>query len=345
VTVVCHFAVKDRNTGGPVHANAFEAKDPFCYLLQVHWLRLASPAPAAFCFLHIANIDERLGLMKKCYRAELTGVFGIPVDDNPTGAVEEAAYKAEGLNYRYLMIEVKPEDLQTAMDSVKAFGMKGINLTMPHKVTVVPMLDELSEAAGIIGAVNTVVNRDGKLFGENTDGKGFVRALEDSGESVEGKSVTILGAGGAARAIAVECALNHAKKINIVNRNTVRGKELVQILISKTDVSAEYVSWGENLPIPRETQILINATSIGFSPNIKDKPDIDYRTVTSSMVVCDVVFSPADTEFLKAVRARGAKTINGLGMLASQAALNFTLWTGKEAPLELMKKVLAEETA
>lgn len=283
--------------------------------------------------------------MKKCYRAELTGVFGIPVDDNPTGVVEEAAYKEEGLNYRYLTIEVKPEDLSIAMDSVKAFGMKGINLTMPHKVTVVPLLDELSEAAGIIGAVNTVVNRDGKLFGENTDGKGFVRALEDSGESIEGKTITILGAGGAARAIAVECALNHAKKLCIVNRNPERGKELVQILITKAGVLSEYIPWDKNLPIPQETQILINATSIGFSPNIKDRPDIDYRTVTSSMVACDVVFSPADTEFLKAARAQGAKTVNGLGMLASQAALNFTLWTGKKAPLELMKKVLAEETA
>lgn len=283
--------------------------------------------------------------MKKCYRAELTGVFGIPVDDNPTGVVEEAAYKEEGLNYRYLTIEVKPEDLSIAMDSVKAFGMKGINLTMPHKVTVVPLLDELPEAAGIIGAVNTVVNRDGKLFGENTDGKGFVRALEDSGESIEGKTITILGAGGAARAIAVECALNHAKKLCIVNRNPERGKELVQILITKAGVLSEYIPWDKNLPIPQETQILINATSIGFSPNIKDRPDIDYRTVTSSMVVCDVVFSPADTEFLKAARAQGAKTVNGLGMLASQAALNFTLWTGKKAPLELMKKVLAEETA
>lgn len=283
--------------------------------------------------------------MKKCYRAELTGVFGIPVDDNPTGAVEEAAYKAAGLNYRYLTIEVRPEDLQTAMDSVKAFGMKGINLTMPHKVTVVPMLDELSRAAGIIGAVNTVVNRDGKLFGENTDGKGFVRALKDSGETVEGKTVTILGAGGAARAIAVECALNNAGKIHIVNRNPERGEELAQIVTIKTNTPASYIPWDKTLPVPEETQILINATSIGFSPNVGDRPDIDYGTVTPSMVVCDVVFSPADTRFLKTVRARGAKTVNGLGMLASQAALNFTLWTGQEAPLELMKKVLAEETA
>lgn len=283
--------------------------------------------------------------MKKNYRAELTGVFGIPVDDNPTGAVEEAAYEACGLNYRYLTIEVKPEGLRTAMDSVKVFGMKGINLTMPHKVTVVPMLDELSDAARIIGAVNTVVNENGRLFGENTDGKGFVRALKDSGERVDGRTVTILGAGGAARAIAVECALNGARMINIVNRNESRGRELTDILNRNTDTPAQFIAWTGSIPVPGETQILINATSIGFSPNVSDRPDIDYGTVTPDMTVCDVVFSPADTEFLKAARARGARTVNGLGMLASQAALNFTLWTGQEAPLELMKEVLARETA
>lgn len=283
--------------------------------------------------------------MKKSYRAELTGVFGIPVDDNPTGAVEEAAYQAAGLNYRYLTIEVKPEDLQTAMDSVKAFGMKGINLTMPHKVAVIPMLDRLSDAAKIIGAVNTVVNENGILFGENTDGKGFIRALGENGESVKGKTVTILGAGGAARAIAVECALNGAAKIFIINRNPVRGQELADIISQNTAASSSFLAWDSALSVPSGTEILINATSIGFSPNISDRPDINYQSITPSMIVCDVVFSPADTEFLKSARKAGAKTVNGLGMLADQAALNFTLWTGQEAPVSLMKKVLAEETA
>lgn len=284
-------------------------------------------------------------IMKKSYRAELTGVFGIPVDDNPTGAVEEAAYQAAGLNYRYLTIEVKPEDLQTAMDSVKAFGMKGINLTMPHKVAVIPMLDRLSDAAKIIGAVNTVVNENGILFGENTDGKGFIRALGENGESVKGKTVTILGAGGAARAIAVECALNGAAKIFIINRNPVRGQELADIISQNTAASSSFLAWDSALSVPSGTEILINATSIGFSPNISDRPDINYQSITPSMIVCDVVFSPADTEFLKSARKAGAKTVNGLGMLADQAALNFTLWTGQEAPVSLMKKVLAEETA
>ena len=279
----------------------------------------------------------------KNYRAELTGVFGDPVDDNPTGVVEEAAFAAKNLNYRYLTIKVLPEDLGKAMDSVKIFGMKGINLTMPHKIKVLPYLDELSPAAEIIGAVNTVIQKEGKLFGENTDGKGFVTALKNSGETLDKKNVTILGAGGAARAIAVECALNGATHINIINRSIEKGEELASLIQMKTDSSAKYLNWKNNMAIPSDTDILINATSIGFSPNVTDKPDIDYTTITPEMCVCDVIFNPAETIFLKTVAENGAKTITGLGMLVQQAALNFTLWTGVEAPVDVMEDALKKE--
>ena len=279
----------------------------------------------------------------KNYRAELTGVFGDPVDDNPTGVVEEAAFAAKNLNYRYLTIKVLPEDLGKAMDSVKIFGMKGINLTMPHKIKVLPYLDELSPAAEIIGAVNTVIQKEGKLFGENTDGKGFVTALKNSGETLDKKNVTILGAGGAARAIAVECALNRAAHINIINRSIEKGEELASLIQMKTDSSAKYLNWKNNMEIPSDTDILINATSIGFSPNVTDKPDIDYTTITPEMCVCDVIFNPAETIFLKSAAENGAKTITGLGMLVQQAALNFTLWTGVEAPVDVMEDALKKE--
>ena len=279
----------------------------------------------------------------KNYRAELTGVFGDPVDDNPTGVVEEAAFAAKNLNYRYLTIKVLPEDLGKAMDSVKIFGMKGINLTMPHKIKVLPYLDELSPAAEIIGAVNTVIQKEGKLFGENTDGKGFVTALKNSGETLDKKNVTILGAGGAARAIAVECALNGAAHINIINRSIEKGEELASLIQMKTDSSAKYLNWKNNMAIPSDTDILINATSIGFSPNVTDKPDIDYTTITPEMCVCDVIFNPAETIFLKSAAEKGAKTITGLGMLVQQAALNFTLWTGVEAPVDVMEDALKKE--
>ena len=279
----------------------------------------------------------------KNYRAELTGVFGDPVDDNPTGVVEEAAFQAKGLNYRYLTIKVLPEDLETAMASVRVLGMRGINLTMPHKVKVLGCLDELSEAASIIGAVNTVIHRGGKLYGENTDGKGFVTALKNEGMSLKGKRVTMLGAGGAARAICVECVLNGAEHITVINRNAERGRELAALLNEKTNCKAEYLPWEEGMKIPEDTEILINGTSAGFSPNVDERPDIDYSTVTEKMCVCDVVFNPVETVFLREAAKCGAKTVTGLGMLVQQAALNFALWTGEEAPVDVMEEALRRE--
>ena len=281
--------------------------------------------------------------MEKNYRAEITGVFGDPVDGNPTGVMEEAAYEACGLNYRYLTLKVTREDFDDAMKSIRALHMKGMNLTMPHKITVLPYLDEVSEAAGIIGAVNTIVVRDGKLFGENTDGKGFVQALKNKGVSLQDKKIVILGAGGAAKAIAVECALEGAAQVTIINRTKEKAEELAQVLTEHTKARAIGLKWESEQKIPADTDILINATSIGLMPDADAKPDIDYDSISSEMVVSDVVFNPAETLFLKEAAARGAKTVNGLGMLACQGALNFTLWTGVEAPLEIMEETLRKE--
>ena len=282
--------------------------------------------------------------MEKNYRAELTGVFGDPVEGNPTGVMEEAAYDELGLNFRYITMKVTPDGFPDAMRAVKALHMKGVNLTMPHKLAVIPFLDELSEAASIIGAVNTVVVReDGTLFGENTDGKGFVEALLRYGEKPEGKQIVILGAGGAARAIATECALAGAKKITVINRTKERADELANLIRTKTNADAEAVGWESRQAIPEGTEILINATCIGLGDDRANKPDIDYDTVTDGMTVSDVVFNPSDTLFLQEAAKRGAKTVNGLGMLACQGARNFTLWTGEQAPLEVMVNKLKEE--
>lgn len=184
--------------------------------------------------------------MAKNYRSELVGAFGCPIDENPTGVMEEAAFREKGLDYRYLTIKVKPENLKAAMEGVRAFGMKGINLTIPHKVEVLRYLDELSPAAEIIGAVNTVIHKDGRLYGENTDGKGFLLSLEKEGVSLAGKKIAVLGAGGAARAIAVECALAGASRIIIINRNGERGKELTELLKKRTKAETSF------LPFVRE---------------------------------------------------------------------------------------------
>lgn len=281
--------------------------------------------------------------MEKNYRSELVGLLGDPVDGNPTGVMEEAAFAAAGLNYRYITIRVRPEDLDAAMAGVRAFGMKGLNLTMPHKIEVIKHMDALTEAAEIIGAVNTVFLRDGKLIGENTDGKGFVRSLLDEGIPLLGKRVSILGAGGAAKAIGVECALAGADSITIINRNRVRGEALAGKIARHTAARAEFIPWEGKVAVPVNTEILINATCVGLTPNDSEKPEIDYNGIKPGMTVCDVVFNPVMPVFLKEAKERGAKVITGIGMLVNQGALNFSLWTGVEPDRSVMFECLKRE--
>lgn len=281
--------------------------------------------------------------MNKCYRSELVGAFGCPIDENPTGVMEEAAFKAKGLDFRYLTIKVNQGDLKAAMDGVRAMNMRGINLTIPHKVEVLKYLDNLSEAAEIIGAVNMVVNENGRLWGENTDGKGYLISLKNNDVSPKGKSITILGAGGAARAISVECALAGAKKITIANIERKQGEDLVELLLKRTGVEAEFIMWDHPIDIPYDTEILSNATSVGLYPNVDQKPDINYDSIHSGMIVTDVIFNDPHTLFLQEAEKRGTKTINGLGMLVNQGALNFSLWTGVNAPIDVMEATLKNE--
>lgn len=281
--------------------------------------------------------------MSKNYRAELVGAFGCPIEENPTGVMEEAAFAAKGLDYRYLTIRVEKGALKDAVAGVRAMNMRGINLTIPHKVEVLSYLDALSPAAELIGAVNTVVNDGGRLWGENTDGKGFLQSLQLAGVSVTGRTVTLLGAGGAGRAIAVECALAGAKRVLILNGSPQRGEELAALLREKTAADAAYLPWQGTASLPEGTDILVNATPIGLYPKVNEKPDIDYNGITPEMIVTDVVFNDPNTLFLQEAARRGAQTIDGLGMLACQGALNFTLWTGEEAPLEVMREQLRRE--
>lgn len=280
---------------------------------------------------------------EKNYRAELVGVFGDPVDGNPTGAMEEAGFAALGLNWRYLTCRVAVDDLADAIRGLRALGMRGVNLTMPHKVEVIRHLDELTPAARIIGAVNTVIHENGRLIGENTDGKGFVRSLTDEGLSLAGRVVTLLGAGGAAKAIGVECALNGARKIHIINRNAARGEALAQTIRENTPAEADYLPWVGTANLPEDGDMLINATCAGFHPDVNSCPDVAYEQIPAGMPVCDVVFNPAMPLFLKKAQARGARIITGLGMLVNQGALNFELWTGHEAPREIMMQALQRE--
>ncbi|MDR3211437.1 MAG: shikimate dehydrogenase [Planctomycetota bacterium] len=281
--------------------------------------------------------------MSKNYRSQLVGVFGYPVDENPTGVIEEAAFAAKKLDFRYITMLVEPTGLAGAMAGLRAMHFRGVNLTIPHKVEVLKYLDELSPAAKIIGAVNTVVAKEGKLWGDNTDGKGFLASLVDEGVAVAGKKVALLGAGGAARAIGVELALAGAAVVRVVNRDPGRGEDLVGVISRETPAKGEYIPWRGTAAIPGDSDIVVNATPVGLYPKVDDRPDIDYSWFSSARVVADVVFNDPNTLFLQAAAERGAKCINGLGMLVNQGAVNFTLWTGVEAPKDVMTQALKRE--
>ncbi|MFH1512060.1 MAG: shikimate dehydrogenase [Bacillota bacterium] len=278
------------------------------------------------------------------YLDSLVGVFGHPAAENPGVVIQEAAFREMGLPlWRYLTIDVVPNKLEDAIAGLKAFKMRGINCSIPHKINVIQYLDELSESARLIGAVNTIVNNGGKLFGDNTDGKGFMESLEYNGVDPKGKRIVILGAGGAARAISVELSLAGADSITIVNRpqDEVLAQSLMELLKSIIP-SCGYVPWNGTYSVPADTDILVNATPIGLYPDVDAIPDIDVETILPSMFVQDVIPNPAVTPFLRAAEARGARWNTGAGMLINQAAINIEMWTGIKPDKDVMLKALEE---
>ncbi len=275
------------------------------------------------------------------YLDSLVGVFGHPVAENPGVVIQEAAFKDLGLDlWRFLTIDVEPKDLGHAIKGLKAFNMKGINCTLPHKIEVIKYLDDMAESAKHIGAVNTIVNEGGKLTGHNTDGQGFMIALEEAGVDPKGKNIIILGAGGAARAISVEMSLAGAKKITIVNRVEDKefGESLIRLLEDELNMVTAYVDWTETFNVPEEADILVNATPLGLYPNINEKPNINYDTMRKELYVQDVIPNPAYTPFLAEADQRGCQWQSGMGMLVNQAALNIEMWTGLKPDKGVMIK-------
>jgi len=275
------------------------------------------------------------------FKAELVGVLGYPVAENPTCVMQEAAFAALNLSWRYLTIEVKPQALPDALRGVRAFGMRGINLTIPHKVAVMSLLDEIAPDAALIGAVNTVRREGDRLIGENTDGKGFMRGLaQDAGMQAREKRVVVLGAGGAARAIATELALAGAAELILVNRDPHRGAELAAGLKARLNVDVRFVPWDHTFGVSDEVDILVNATSIGLYPDVQAVPDVDLSRARLDLLVCDVIPNPPETAFLRQVQALGMRTLDGLAMLVNQGSIGFEMWTGLKAPEEAMKAAL-----
>jgi shikimate dehydrogenase len=277
--------------------------------------------------------------MAQSFKQELVGVFGHPVAENPTQAMVEPAFAAMGLEWRYLTVEVRPEDLPEAVRGARAMGWRGFNCTIPHKVAVIPLLDELTKTAEAIGAVNCVVIREGRLIGDNTDGKGFLQSLE-SVRPAAGARVVLLGAGGAARAIGVELALAGAASITVVNRSQERGEVLAGHLRDRTGVAVEFVRWESEFPLPKETDVLVNATSIGLFPDVAARVPIALETLSPRVLVCDVIPNPPKTRLLRDAEARGCVTLDGLGMLVNQGVIGIRLWTGQEPDPSVMRQAL-----
>jgi shikimate dehydrogenase len=275
------------------------------------------------------------------FRSDLVGCFSVGSNGNPSVEMVEAAFRHHDINFRYINCEVTPENLGAAVAGAKAMGWIGFNCSIPHKIEVIKYLDGLGESAKIIGAVNCTVLRDGKFIGENTDGKGFLASLQ-AVTNPTGKSVVIFGAGGAARAVAVEVALAGAKSIVIVNRDFKRGQELAELINSKTKSHATHVHWTNTFKIPESTDIVVNATSIGMSPNRSARLELDTNSLQPNMIVADVVIDPPLTHLIQDAQAKGCTVLNGFGMLVNQGILGIKFWTGIDVDPEPMHERLRQ---
>jgi len=271
----------------------------------------------------------------------LTGSFSSPAAGNPTVAMIEAAYRHHRLDARYINCEVPPDRLGDAVRGARAMGWAGFNLSIPHKVAVIAHLDRLAESAEIIGAVNCVVRVGDELVGENADGQGFLSSLQSVLDPA-GKVVVLFGAGGAARAIAVETARAGAASLTVVNRDHSRGEELVKLINERTPATARLVTWDRTYAIPADTDIVVNATSIGLFPDTDGRLNIELGSLLPGMVVADIIPNPPETALLKSARQRGCTTLDGLGMLINQGIICVKHWTGVDADPAVMRRTLEE---
>jgi len=272
----------------------------------------------------------------------LTGSFSTPAADNPTVAMMEAAYAHHGIDARYINCDVATEDLADAVRGATAMGWIGFNCSLPHKVAVIDLPDELAESARLIGAVNCAVRRNDRWIGENTDGQGFLASLRTLAEPA-GQRVLILGAGGAARAIAVELALAGAAELWVANRSLAKAAEIADLVNAETSSACTPVEWRQQLTVPASASVVVNATSLGL-PGSGEVP-LSFDVIPMGLVVCDVIPNPPDTSFLQRALAAGARTLDGRGMLLNQGAINIELWTGVDPDREVMGRALDEAIA
>ena len=279
--------------------------------------------------------------MKVTGKTAVYGIFGYPVKHSLSPLMQNAAFSEKAIDAVYVPFEVPPENLKEAVEGVRALGVRGLNVTVPHKERIVEHLDYLSDEAELLGAVNTVKNENGELTGYNTDAEGFLRSLLEEGVELEGKRALMFGAGGAARAVGYALLKGGVKFLNIVNRNFSRGKEVGELLGKLGNVLVYPLKESTVEVLLEDVDLIVNTTSLGMKP---DDPHLfDYSKIPSGVTVVDIIYNPPETPLLKAAREKGCKTVNGLGMLVHQGAVAFEIWTGEKAPVETMREVLKRE--
>jgi shikimate dehydrogenase len=273
-------------------------------------------------------------------KTKCIGILGWPVEHSMSPLMQNAAFAANELNYVYIPMPVHPDQLATAISGFKALGFAGANVTIPHKIAVMPYLDELDRSAKMVGAVNTIVAKDNKLYGYNTDAIGFVQPLLKQGVSLTGKNIGLLGAGGAARAVVWGLIEQGVAEITIGVRSIEKARELVDIFSPLVKIQA--IQWpsdefNEKL---RYCHVLVNSTPIGMYPHIDTEPPVDWSLFTNRITAYDLIYTPPKTNFLKTAERFNHLIINGAGMLVEQGAAAFTLWTGLPAPVDIMYQAL-----
>jgi len=264
-------------------------------------------------------------------KTKIVGLFGYPVEHTLSPVMHNSAFNSLGLDICYVPFRVSPEELPNAVRAVRALNLVGVNITVPHKEKVIPLLDKVNEEASFIGAVNTIVNNEGILTGHNTDGRGFVSSLKEKGVLIENKEILVIGAGGASRAISYYLC-QEASRVTLYDVDKSKAK----ILASDLNKIRGNVSLPDTPKDFGNPDIIINATPIGLK---KDDPlPLTPDLITSDMVVCDLIYKK--TKLLQEAEDRGAITIDGSGMLLWQGVLAFELWTGMKPPVGLMRKAL-----
>ena len=273
----------------------------------------------------------------------LTALLGSPVAHSISPMMHNEAFRLLGLDYAYLAFDVGKEQLKDVVNAFRIMNVRGFNLTMPDKIAVCELCDELSLAAQMIGAVNTVVNENGRLIGHNTDGIGYMQALKDAGHDIKGEKMTLMGAGGAATAVCVQAAIDGVREISIFNRKSKtfdRALELAKRVEKNTGCRINVYDTADERKLREEiasSRILTNGTSLGMAPKEETCPIPDAGYLREGMIVSDLIYNPATTKLLEYGKQAGAHTCNGLYMLLYQGAEAFRLWTGQEMPVKEIK--------